>query len=177
MEREAARLAIAAAQDKQARSHNKGRRMIDFEPGSLVLVNPHSLEWLESKGEGKKLVQRWIGPFEVMERVNPKVFRLRMGDNYPGSPVFNVDHLKKYSPSPKEFGDRTILPATRLRKPASEEYDVESIVGHKRDKRTGKINYLVRWKDYSPLHDSWLPERALKNAPEVLREYRKKAKL
>ena len=94
-----------------------------------------------------------------------------MGDNYPGSPVFNVDHLKKYSPSPMEFGERSVLPPTRLRKPASEEYEVDSIIGHKRDRRTGKLNYLVRWKDYSPLHDSWLPEVALKNAPDVVREY------
>lgn len=131
MEREAARLAIATAQHRQASNYNKGRRLVEFDEGSLVLVNPHLLKWLESKGEGKKLVQRWIGPFEVMEQINPKVYRLRMGDNYPGSPVFNVDHLKKYSSSPKEFRDRITLPSMRLRKPAKEEYKVDSLVGHK----------------------------------------------
>ncbi|KZP10442.1 hypothetical protein FIBSPDRAFT_686130, partial [Athelia psychrophila] len=90
--RQAARNAIAKAQAKQASSYNKGRRLAEFEIGSLVLVNPHSLEWVEAKGEGAKLVQRWIGPFEVMDRVNPKVYRLRLSDKYPGSPVFNVDH-------------------------------------------------------------------------------------
>lgn len=82
MHRESARDAIAKAQAKQAQSYNKGRRLAEFEVGSLVLVNPHSLEWVESKGEGAKLVQRWIGPFEVMEQINPKVYRLRMSDQY-----------------------------------------------------------------------------------------------
>lgn len=57
MHRESARRAIARAQVKQAEAYNRGRRLIEFEPGDLVLVNPHSLEWAESKGEGAKLVQ------------------------------------------------------------------------------------------------------------------------
>ena len=63
---------------------------------------------IESKGEGKKLTQRWIGPFEVMQRINPNVYRLRMSSLYPGLPIFNYQHLKKYEESPTEFGTRTV---------------------------------------------------------------------
>lgn len=143
MHRESARNAIAKAQTKQAQSYNKGRRIAEFEIASLVLVNPHSLEWIESKGEGAKLVQRWIGPFEVTEKINPKVYRLRMSDKYTGSPVFNVDHLKKYVSLPAEFGERDTMPETRALKKQSEEYEVESLVGHKYDKRTRKYKFLV----------------------------------
>jgi hypothetical protein len=73
--RENARLAIARTQEEQAKHFNRGRREIPkFRVGSKVLINPHSLEWLESKGEGAKLVQRWIGPFEVLQRINPKMY-------------------------------------------------------------------------------------------------------
>lgn len=174
MHRESARNAIAKAQAKQAQSYNKGRRVAEFEIGSQVLVNPHSLEWIESKGEGAKLVQRWIGPFEVTERVNPKVYRLRMSDKYPGSPVFNVDHLKKYAPSPEEFGERDAMPETRITRRESEEYEVDFLVGHKYDKQTRKYRFLVRWKGYNPHFDSWVTERDLKNAPSILREYKAK---
>ncbi|KAK0184063.1 hypothetical protein F5146DRAFT_880673, partial [Armillaria mellea] len=82
--RESARLAIACAQETQAKYYNKGCKVIpELEPGTLVLVNPHSLEWKESKGKGAKLVQRWIGPFEIAEKVNPKVYQLKMSSNYP----------------------------------------------------------------------------------------------
>lgn len=138
-------------------------------------MNPHSLEWKEAKGEGAKLVQRWIGPFEVMERVNPKVYCLRLDDRYPGSPVVNVEHLKKYAPLPEEFGERTILPDTRTAKPETKEYKVEDLIGHRIHKRSGKYQFLVRWKGYNPHHDSWVTERDLRNAPEVLRRYRRKA--
>ena len=81
MHRDSARRAIAAAQDRQATQYNKTRKEApEFEEGSLVLVNPHSLEWVDVKGTGTKLKQRWIGPFKVMQRINPKVYRLRMSD-------------------------------------------------------------------------------------------------
>jgi len=58
MHRDSARAAIAKVQDQQARSFNKGRKPIPhLKKGDRVLVNPHALEWVESKGEGKKLAQ------------------------------------------------------------------------------------------------------------------------
>lgn len=174
MHRESARRAIARAQVKQAHSYNKGRRPVDFAPGDLVLVNPHTLEWVESRGEGAKLVQRWIGPFEVQQRINPNTYRLRLPDNYPGSPVFNVQHLKRYVQSDSEFGERTKMADSRALKPASEEYEVESIIGHRYDKKKRTMLYLVRWVGHSPLHDLWLTARDLRNAPDLLFKYRKR---
>ncbi|KAI5886520.1 uncharacterized protein SCHCODRAFT_02460100, partial [Schizophyllum commune H4-8] len=88
--RQAARDAIAMAQEEQAKAYNKGRKPAPiFEEGERVLVNPHSLEWVESKGK-PKLKQRWIGPFEVAQRISPNTYRLHMNDKYPGFPVFNI---------------------------------------------------------------------------------------
>lgn len=178
MHRESARLAIAKAQDKQARSYNRNRRPVpEFEKGDQVLVNPHTLEWIESKGDGAKLVQRWIGPFEVVERINPKVYRLRMGDNYKGSPVFNFDHLKKYHPSPEELGSRTVMPELERRKAPNEEFPIEKIVGHRYHGKNKKIQYLVRWEGYGPQFDTWRSLTDLKNASIFLRRYREENNL
>jgi hypothetical protein len=173
--RESARLAIARAQNEQAKYYNRGRRDIpDFKVGSRVLINPHSLEWIESKGEGAKLVQRWIGPFEVLQKINPKTYRLRLDDRYPGFPVFNYDHMKPYKESPEEFGPRTTLPDTRAHKVESEEYEVEKIVGKRYDKSRKQNMWLVRWKNYGPQFDTWQTRRDLRNALEMLRAFEKK---
>jgi len=68
------------------------------------------LGWIDAKGTGTKLKQRWIGLFEITQQINPKVFRLRMSDKYPGFLVFNIEHLKKYEESLPTMGERTILP-------------------------------------------------------------------
>jgi hypothetical protein len=174
MHRDSARLAIAKAQHDQASRYNAGRKPAPpFKEGDRVLVNPHSLEWIESKGEGVKLGEKWIGPFEIQEVVNPKVFRLRMPDSYKGSPVINLEHLKEYvEPEPSESHKQ--LPVSNRRALESEEFEVESIVGHRRSKKKGrKLEFLVRWSGYSPLYDSWETALELKNAHEILAQYRK----
>jgi hypothetical protein len=171
--RENARLAIARAQEEQAKYFNRGRKEVpEFRVGSKVLINPHSLEWLESKGEGAKLVQRWIGPFEVLQKINPKTYRLRLDDRYPGFPVFNYDHLKPYTePTEDVEGTRLRLPDTRNKKVVTEEYEVEKVVGKRYDKSRRQNLWLVRWKNYGPQHDSWQTKKDLRNAPEMLRAF------
>jgi hypothetical protein len=171
MHRDSARRSIAKAQDEQSLQYNKGRRPTpEFKQGDRVLVNPHSLDWVDSKGAGAKLKQRWIGPFEVQQKINPKVFRLRMSDKYPGFPVFNIEHLRKYEESPPDMGERTTMPESRRTRVETTEYEVESIVGHRRSGRS--LQYLVRWLGYGPQYDTWEPVQGLKNAATLVRKYR-----
>ena len=172
MHRDSARRAIATAQDKQAYQYNKNRCQVpEFTKGTKVLVNPHSLEWTDAKGVGTKLRQRWIGPFEVVQKINPNVYRLRMSDRYPGLPVFNIDHLRLYTPSDAKWGERTVMKESNRQKPASEEYSVEAIIGHRRKKRG--LEWLVWWEGYGPQFDTWEPTSCLRNAPLVLSEYKR----
>ena len=75
MHRDSARQVIAKAQDQQARSYNKGRKPVPpMKKGDCVLVNPHALEWVESKGGlypkpqipcGLQVDSRWIPGVQV----------------------------------------------------------------------------------------------------------------
>lgn len=157
MHRDSARAAITKVQHQQAKSFNKGRKPIPhLKKGNQVLVNPHALEWVETKGEGKKLAQRWISPFEVTQHINPNIYRLRMSNLYPGIPIFNYQHLKKYEDSPAEYGERYNLPEMRMMKPMQEEYEVERIIAERRTKKG--IEFLVCWVGYSPLYNTWEPK-------------------
>ncbi|KDR69490.1 hypothetical protein GALMADRAFT_15425, partial [Galerina marginata CBS 339.88] len=52
-----------------------------------------------------------------------------------------------------------------------EEYKIEGIIGHKCLK--SGLRFLVRWEGYGPQFDTWATARDLKNAPQILREYKK----
>ena len=176
MHRESAHWAIAKAQDSQAKSYNKGRHPApEFKEGDRVLVNPHSLEWVKSKGDSSKLRQWWIGPFQIMQKVNLNIYRLHMSNRYPGLPIFNIDHLRKYEESPTEFGEQTALPETCLKVAEQREYEVKKLVGHHHQGH--RMEYLIRWKDYRPLYDMWESQSALRNAPEVLHQYKQEHNL
>ena len=94
-----------------------------------------------------------------------------MGDNYPGSPVINIQHLKKYE-TDTTYPDRILLPNSFSRKPESDEFEVEKIVGHKRVGKKATLRYLIRWANYGPQFDTWATATDLKNSPLLLKEYR-----
>jgi hypothetical protein len=169
-----ARDSLVLAQERQAKAYNKGQHEVqELKPGDLALVNPHMLKLVDVEGTGRKLVQHTIGPFEVMEQINPLVYHLRLPDNYPMHPVFNLSHLRKYTQSDPIFGDQVILPPTRDLLNASDEYEVEAILGHRITKRKNgnRRMYLVRWRGFDLSEDSWISEYALHNAPELCRKY------
>jgi Chromo (CHRromatin Organisation MOdifier) domain len=137
--------------------------------GDEVLINPHSLELVDIKGKSRKLMQRKIGPFEVTQIISPTAYKLRLPDTYPMHNVVNLQHLSKYHRSPDS--ERPYLTNLRDQLPSSEEYEVERIVAE-RPARKGK-EYLIRWKGYDAADDTWQTERDLRNAPEVLTEWRR----
>lgn len=85
-------------------AYNRSRKVWNLKLGDLVLIDPHALQWIESKGEAKKLSQKFIGPFAVQERIGENTYRLDLPDTYPGSPIFNVQHLRPYKALPEYFG-------------------------------------------------------------------------
>ena len=103
------------------------------------------------------------------------MYRLQMDNCYPGANVFNLEHLRKYVNSPDIFGARTILPDTRS-SPPSEEYEIEKIVAHRIGARR-RIQYLICWKGTTPMQDMWQSEQDLRNAAELLRNYKRAVKL
>ena len=56
--RDSMRDVLALAQLRQAKHYNQGCHSEEFEEGDEVLVNPHSLELVDVKGAGHRLVQR-----------------------------------------------------------------------------------------------------------------------
>ena len=115
------------AQSQQAAAYNKSRRAKEFEEGDEVLVNPHSLELVDVKGTGRKLVQRHIGPFCISKKINPVVYCLAIPWEYKMHPIINIQHLQHYHHS--KLDSRVSLPKLReLGK--EEEYEVEQLIGH-----------------------------------------------
>jgi hypothetical protein len=166
--RDSARDALQRSADKQAFQFDKGRRAPDLAVGDEVLINPHSLELVDTKGRSRKLMQRKLGPFEIIDVISPTAYKLRLPDTYPMHNIVNLQHLTKYHRSPDETRPKLANPRDAL--PSSEEYEVDKIVGEQ--KRNGKLMYQVRWKGYSAEHDTWQSARDLRNAPELLKEWR-----
>ncbi|KZT25536.1 hypothetical protein NEOLEDRAFT_1064854 [Neolentinus lepideus HHB14362 ss-1] len=47
---------------------------------------------------------KYNGPFEIIEKLSPVTYRLRLPASYKMHPVINIMHIEKYEKSPPEFG-------------------------------------------------------------------------
>ena len=107
---------------------------------------------------------RYVGPFEVVERVGEVAYRLSLPASLPIHDVFHVSLLAKYEADGPYQPPPIILPDGTL------EYEVERNLDHRprqygRGKRSNE--YLIKWTGYEPGHNSWEPEE---NIPESLKE-------
>jgi hypothetical protein len=98
-----------------------------------------------------------------------------MPASYGIHPIINIAHLEKYQPSPAEFGNCPTKHSNCEDFEALPEYKVEKIITEqrKRSKNGQKIiQYLTQFKGYTADSDEWLTSNQLKNAPDILEQWR-----
>jgi hypothetical protein len=113
---------LSFAQVSYLRHYNKGRLLKEFEIGELVLLNTTSLRLLgqEASGVGTKLLPWYNGPFEVLDKLSPVTYHIRLPSSYHIHPVLNIAHLEPYSSSPPHFGRRPAKPPLRAERAEEE---------------------------------------------------------
>jgi hypothetical protein len=102
----------------------------------------------------KKLAPKFEGPLRIVDLPTPQTARIAWLRGKRPSILINRDELRPYK------GQDETTP--------EEEWEIETILGHR--KKGEKTQYKVRWKGYSPRHDSWVKETDL-NAPNLLQLY------
>src|SRR6185295_9148465 len=164
--------ALTVAQAAQQKYYNAQHSFEQFEPGDLVLINPHSLRLLRDSGKGRKLLPKYEGPFEVQQRISNVTYKLKLPASYKIHPVINVEHLERYHADTKN-PDREKKHISRDNFDELPEWEVDRIIGEKwfkgRKRRIKK--FLTCFTGYSPEWDKYLTHQQLRNAPEVLLEW------
>ena len=85
---------------------NRRRRPLEFEVGDHVFLKVMPKRGVVIFGKQGKLVPRYIGPFEVLERVSIVAYRLALSSSLSGvHEVFHVSMLRKYTPDPAHVMD------------------------------------------------------------------------
>jgi hypothetical protein len=104
---EAAKDAIAAAQDKQSRQANKRRRPVQIKTGDWVLVDSEALRLLSERDKPTRKTRALLaGPFRVREQIGNNSFRIDLPGSSRAHDVFNVSKLTLYWTSPDCFALR-----------------------------------------------------------------------
>jgi hypothetical protein len=154
--------------EAQARGYNQKHRPVEFQVGQTVLVSSKNIKTIRAN---KKLDHRYLGPFEIIDRVGQQAYHLRLPAKYSRlHPVFHISLLKEYTRRAGEEPER-IQPDLVDNE---EEWEVEEILDFRRKAKTDQ--FLVRWKGFSPADDSWEPRQNLTGCEELIQEFHNKQK-
>lgn len=156
---------LYAAQQRQKAYADQHRSFIKFHVSDSVLLSTKNIV-LKMPGSAKFL-PKFIGPFTINKIINEVAYKLDLPPELRIHNVFHVSLLKPYhsngkvQPPPVYFINDEVA------------YEVESILNHRIVKRGRKsINeYLVKWKNYGPEHNTWEPESGCIHAPIPLQIY------
>ncbi|GKE30758.1 hypothetical protein Tco_1446142, partial [Tanacetum coccineum] len=87
---------LQVARDRQKSYASSGNKLVEYEIGDKVLlkVSPwKGVMRFEKKG---KLSPRYVGPFEIIERIGPVAYLLRLAEELADvHDTFHVSNLKK----------------------------------------------------------------------------------
>ena len=82
------------------------RRPLDFEVGVYVFLKAILKRGVVRFGKRGKLSPRFIGPFEILERMGIVAYRLTLSPSISGvHEVFHVSMLREYTPDPAHVVD------------------------------------------------------------------------
>jgi Chromo (CHRromatin Organisation MOdifier) domain len=159
-----ARTNLQHANEAMKRSADRKRReAVAYRPGDKV--------WLEGKfipttRPSKKLEDLRYGPFTIIEKVGPAAYRLKLPPSWRIHPVFHEILLTPvYGNHDNEQPPPDIIDG-------EEEWEIEAIMDHQR--RRGRTEYLIHWKGYPREERTWVTEKDLRNAEQLLAEYKGK---
>ncbi|GJR16555.1 reverse transcriptase domain-containing protein [Tanacetum coccineum] len=90
------RVRLKAARDRQKSDVDNRRKPLEFQVGDHVMLKVSPWKGVVRFGKKGKLAPRFVGPFEILERIGSVTYRLRLLEELSGvHDTFHVSNLKK----------------------------------------------------------------------------------
>jgi hypothetical protein len=168
-----AKVALEQAQNRAKTYANQHRREVNFDVGDRVLVSTKNLKLKVRKDT--KLLPKYVGPVTIVRRIGPVAYKVELPHQWKVHDVFHVSLLRPYI----QRGDAGYVAAPPTEWLENEPlYEVEAILDHVRRPTSSKTRkkrfatrYLIKWKNYDHLYNSWEPEKNMVNCKDILAEY------
>ena len=134
--------------------------------------------WLEGSNLKRasgtpKLSPKRYGPFPIQKKISHVAYQLQIPEHWRIHNVFHTSLLTPYKET-EEHGPNFLEPPPDIINDEPE-WEVETIIKERNYGAKKKKQYLVRWKGYSPAHDSWVDHNDM-NANELIKDFHNKNK-
>src|SRR6266851_906435 len=134
---------------------------------------PEDKVWLEGTNlkriEGiPRLSPRLYRPFEVATKISHIVYRINLSEAWKIHNVFHASLLTPYKETDEHRPNFLEPPSNIIDN--TPKWEVKTILKQRLFSQWKKKQYLVRWKGYSPAHNSWVSEDNM-NADKLVQKF------
>ena len=159
---------MAQEQELQAERHDKSVNLTRFSPGDLVLVSARKIvpPQLRDKFDSK-LKARFVGPFPIVRSIGPNAYEVDLPPSFRAHRTINCEYIRPYL-KPEGYG-RAYQPPPVIVSSEGDFYTPERIIAKRVRNKT--VQYLIRWKGYSPDSDTWEPLEHLSLVPQLVTNF------
>lgn len=162
---------LKTAQSRQKSYADVRRRPLEFAVGDKVFLKVSPRRGIRRFGRNAKLSPRYVGPFEILERIGAVAYRLALPPHLSRiHDVFHVSMLRKYEPDPSHVIDWGDL---ELEEDATFEEQPVEILDSREQVLRGKVIPLVRvlWRHRDFEEETWERESNMRaRFPELFYE-------
>ncbi|KAG8479786.1 hypothetical protein CXB51_029317 [Gossypium anomalum] len=153
---------LKAASDRQKSYADLKRKEIEFQVGDKVFLKVSPWKKVLRFGRKGKLSPRFIGPYEIIERIRPVAYRLALPPELDRiHNVFHVSMLRRYRSDPSHV----ISPTEVEIQPdmTYSEEPVKILARETKELRNKKINLVkVLWQKHGIKEATWEPEETMR---------------
>ena len=149
---------LETAQSRQKSYADRRRRELEFQIGDFVFLKVSPLKGVQRFGVKGKLSPRYIGPFEITERIGAVAYRLALPESLSHvHDVFHVSTLRKCLSDPSQVTTVESLP---VRQDLTIEEQPIQILDRKEKVLRNKTIPLVKvlWRGQNYEEATWEPE-------------------
>ncbi|KAL0285964.1 UNVERIFIED_CONTAM: Transposon Ty3-G Gag-Pol polyprotein [Sesamum calycinum] len=153
---------LKAAQDRQKSYADKHRREMEYEVGEKVFLKVSPWRGILRFGKQGKLSPRYIGPYEILERVGPLAYRLALPAELSQiHDVFHVSMLRRYRSDPSHILREPEIEVSEGLTYVEEPTEIlDRSIKKLRNKEIPMVK--VRWSHHSPREATWEVEENMR---------------
>ncbi|XP_020245340.1 uncharacterized protein LOC109823466 [Asparagus officinalis] len=163
---------LRIAQDRFKHWADAKRRHLEFQPGDHVFLKISPNRCTIRFGRRGKLTPRYVGPFDVLEKIGEVVYRLALLPALAGvHDVFHVSQLRRYVGDPSHVVDFSEI---EVRPDLTYEKQPVAILDRRENTLRNKTSTLVRemWHPDSPGESTWETESEMRQRyPHLFLEF------
>ena len=153
---------LKATQSRQKSHADKRRRDIEFDVGDHVFIKVSPLKGVMRFGKTNKLSPRFVGPFEILEKIGSVAYRVALPPALSKiHNVFHISNLRKYVPDSKHVIEYEPL---QIQENLSyEEIPIKILDRKEQVLRTKTIPIVkVLWRNHSTEEATWEAEEEMR---------------